>query len=296
MLGAAAGRLASRLDGLPPPSLFVLGAVSQYVGSALAVLLFASVPAAGVAWLRVVAAAAVLTAWRRPWRTPWSLTRLRLVAAFGLTLALMNVCFYLAIDRLPLGTAVAIEFCGPIAVAALGSRTKRDAAALVLAALGVLALTDVHLAGNPEGLALAAAAGVLWAGYVVLGHRLAADARVSSQDGLALGMAIGAVVLAPPLAPSAVPAFESPPLLAACVAVGIAASVVPYALEQVAMRRLPRARFALLLALLPATAAIVGAIVLGQVPALLEAAGIALIVVAASLRSHSEDAPRDSLP
>jgi len=287
---ATGARIASRLDRLPPPSMFVLGAVSQYVGSALAVLLFASVPAAGVAWLRVVASAGVLLAWRRPWRTRWPAARLRLVAAFGLTLAGMNVAFYLAIDRLPLGTAVAIEFCGPIVVAALGSRTRRDAAALLLATLGVLALADVHLAGSPEGLALAAGAGVLWAGYVVIGHRLAEDNSVSSQDGLALGMAIGAVALAPALVPSAVPAFESPPLLAACIAVGIASSVVPYALEQVAMRRLPRARFALLLALLPATAAIVGAIILGQIPGLLEAAGIALVVAAASVRSHSEAA------
>jgi inner membrane transporter RhtA len=281
-------RIATLPQRLPPPSLFVTGAISQYVGSALAVLLFASVPAAGVAWLRVLASAGVLVAWRRPWRTPWTAARLRLVAAFGLALALMNLCFYEAIDRLPLGTAVAIEFCGPIAVAALGSRTRRDVAALVLAFAGVLALTDVHLAGSPGGLALAAGAGVLWAGYVVLGHRVAADSESAPQDGLALGMAIGAVTLAPALVPSAVPAFESPPLLAACLGVGIMASVVPYALEQVAMRRLPRARFALLLALLPATAAIVGAIVLGQVPGVLEATGIALIVAAASLRSHTD--------
>ncbi|MEY2512967.1 MAG: inner rane transporter RhtA, partial [bacterium] len=179
-----------------------------------------------------------------------------------------------------------------IAVAALGSRTRRDFLALGLAVAGVLALTDVHIAGSPEGLALAAGAGVLWAGYVVLGHRLAADARAdiasSSQDGLALGMAIGAVALAPALIPSAMPAFEAPLLLAACLAVGIASSVVPYGLEQVAMRRLPRARFALLLALLPATAAIVGAVILGQIPGLLEAAGIALIVAAASLRTHAD--------
>jgi inner membrane transporter RhtA len=293
MLRAAPGaRSPARLDGLPPQALFVLGAISQYVGSALAVLLFASVPAAGVAWLRVLASAAVLVAWRRPWRVEWTAARLRLVAAFGLTLAFMNLTFYEAIARLPLGTAVAIEFCGPIAVAALGSRTRRDFLALGLAVAGVLALTDVHIAGSPEGLALAAGAGVLWAGYVVLGHRLAADARIdiasSSQDGLALGMAIGAVALAPALIPSAMPAFEAPLLLAACLAVGIASSVVPYGLEQVAMRRLPRARFALLLALLPATAAIVGAVILGQIPGLLEAAGIALIVAAASLRTHAD--------
>jgi inner membrane transporter RhtA len=273
---------------LPAHWLFVLGAISQYVGAALAVLLFASVPAAGVAWLRVVAAAALLVAWRRPWSTRWTGPRLRLVSAFGLALALMNLCFYLAIDRLPLGTAVAIEFCGPIAVAALGSRTRRDAAALALGAAGVLALADVHVAGSPGGFAFAAAAGALWAAYIVLGHRLAADARIRPQDGLALGMAIGALGLAPVLVSSAVPALSSPSLLAACLLVGVASSVVPYALEQIAMRRLPRARFALLLALLPATAAIVGAAVLGQVPGLVEAGGVTLVALAASLRSHAE--------
>jgi inner membrane transporter RhtA len=279
---------AATLDRLPPQALFVLGAISQYVGAALAVLLFASVPAAGVAWLRVVAAAAVLVAWRRPWRTRWTAERLARVAAFGTALALMNLTFYLAIDRLPLGTAVAIEFCGPIAVAALGSRTRRDLAALALAVAGVVALADVHIAGSPVGFALAAGAGVFWAGYIVLGHRVAADSQIRPQDGLALAMAIGAVGLAPALVGSAVPALVSPALLAACLAVGVASSVVPYGLEQIAMRRLPRARFALLLALLPATAAIVGAIVLGQVPGLVEAAGIALVVLAASLRTHAD--------
>jgi inner membrane transporter RhtA len=284
----AAPPAAATLDRLPPQALFVLGAVSQYVGAALAVLLFASVPAAGVAWLRVVAAAVVLVSWRRPWHTSWSGPRLRLVAAFGLVLALMNLCFYLAIDRLPLGTAVAIEFCGPISVAALGSRTPRDFAALALGAAGVIALADVHIAGSPGGFALAAGAGVFWAAYIVLGHRVAADRGIRAQDGLALAMAIGAAGVAPALVVSAVPALVDPLLLAACLAVGVASSVVPYGLEQVAMRRLPRARFALLLALLPATAAIIGAAILGQVPGLLEAIGIGLVVIAASLRTHAD--------
>jgi len=275
-------------DRLPPQALFVLGGISQYVGAALAVLLFASVPAAGVAWLRVVAAAAVLVAWRRPWQTRWTAQRLSLTAAFGIALALMNLTFYLAIDRLPLGTAVAIEFIGPIAVAALGSRTRRDGAALVLATAGVLALADVHLTGSPGGFALALAAGACWAAYIVLGHRVAADPGLRPRDGLALAMAIGAVLLAPALVTSAVPALVNPLLLAACLAVGVASSVVPYALEQIAMKRLPRARFALLLALLPATATVVGALILGQVPGLLESAGIALVVAAASLRSHAD--------
>jgi inner membrane transporter RhtA len=271
---------------VPPQALFVTGAVSQYVGSALAVLLFASVPAAGVAWLRVVSAAVALVAWRRPWRSTWTRPRVLLVAAFGFTLGLMNWTFYEAIDRLPLGTAVAIEFAGPIAVAALGSRTRRDFGALALAVVGVLALADVHLSGEPAGVAFAMAAGVLWATYVILGHRVALEPGIRPQDGLAMAMAIGAVGLAPAFVVPAAPALVDPLLLAACLGVGLMASVVPYGLEQVAMTRLPRARFALLLSLLPATAAVVGAIVLGQIPGVVEAAGIALVVAAASVRSH----------
>lgn len=273
---------------VPPQLLFALGAVSQYVGSAFAVLLFDVVPAAGVAWLRVVAAAGALAAWRRPWHSRWSRRSLALAAAFGVVLALMNLAFYLSIDRLPLGSAVAIEFVGPIAVAALGSRTRRDAAALALATLGVVLLADVHVSGSPAGVALALAAGACWAGYIVLGHRVAADPALRPQDGLAVGMIAGALVLAPALVPSATPALTDPAKLAACLLVGLMASVVPYALEQVAMSRLPRARFALLLSLLPATAAVVGAVVLGQLPGPLEAVGIALVMVASALRSHSE--------
>ena len=284
----ALGGAGTRLRRLPPHSLFVLGALCQYVGSALAVLLFAVVPATGVVWLRVAAAAVALVAWRRPWRTPWTSSRLALVAAFGAVTALMNLCFYLAIERLPLGTTVAIEFVGPILVAAVGSRSRRDGLALALAALGVVALADVHLAGEPIGVALALLTGGLWALYIVLGHRTAADPGIRPQDGLALGMAIGALALAPALAPSAAPALRDPALLLGCVGVGLAASVVPYALEQVVMARLPRARFALLLALLPATAAVVGAVVLGQLPGPVEAAGIALVVAASSLRSHGD--------
>src|SRR3954452_19934459 len=250
--------LASARPRLPAQALFICGAVSQYAGAALAVLLFDRVPASGVAWLRVVSAAVALVAWRRPWRSTWNARRLALVAAFGCVLGLMNLTFYLAIDRLPLGTAVAIEFAGPIAVAALGSRTRRDAAALVLAVVGVLALADVHLEGSAGGgdVALALDAGVLWAIYIVLGHRVAADAGIRPQDGLAAGMAVGAVLLAAPLAGEAAPALDAAWLLGLCLLVGVASSVVPYGFEQMAMRRLPRARFALLLALLPATAGI----------------------------------------
>jgi inner membrane transporter RhtA len=278
----AAGTLAR----VPPQGLFVLGALAQYVGSSFAVLLFAVVPASGVAWLRVLTAGVALGIWRRPWGTRWSARRLGLAGAFGLTLTAMNLCFYLAIDRLPLGTAVAIEFWGPIAVATLGSRSRRDAVALALAVAGVLLLADIHLAGTPAGVAFAVAAGGLWAVYVVLGHRIAADPGLRPRDGLAAGMAIGALAFAPFLAAGAGPAFASPWRLAACVVVGLLSSVVPYALEQLAMVRLPRARFALLLSLLPATAAVVGAVILEQLPSALEVAGIGLVVAASAVRSH----------
>src|SRR3954451_4022702 len=219
--------LAAAPPRLPAQALFICGAVSQYAGSALAVLLFDRVPASGVAWLRIVSAAVALVAWRRPWRSTWNARRLALVAAFGCVLGLMNLTFYLSIDRLPLGTAVAIEFAGPIAVAALGSRTRRDALALVLAVAGVLLLADVHLAGSPDGIALALAAGGFWSLYIVLGHRVASDASIRPHDGLALGMAIGALVTAPVLVPSAVPALVTPPLLAACLSGGVASSVGP---------------------------------------------------------------------
>jgi inner membrane transporter RhtA len=276
------------LAGVPPQGLFVLGALAQYIGSSFAVLLFAVVPASGVAWLRVLTAAGALAVWRRPWQTQWSARRLALVAAFGLTLTAMNLCFYLAIDRLPLGTAVALEFWGPIAVATLGSRSRRDAGALVLAVAGVLLLADVHIAGTPAGVAFAVAAGGFWAAYVVLGHRVAAEPGMRPRDGLAAGMAIGALAFAPFLAGGAGPALAAPWRLAACVAVGLLSSVIPYALEQLAMVRLPRARFALLLSLLPATAAVVGAVILGQLPGALEVVGIALVVAASALRSHTE--------
>jgi inner membrane transporter RhtA len=280
------GRFAGPSPGarIPPQGLFVLGALAQYVGSSLAVLLFAVVPASGVAWLRVVASAAALAAWRRPWRARWSAARLGLAAAFGVTLAAMNLCFYLAIDRLPLGTAVAIEFWGPIAVAAAGSRSRRDAVALALAVAGVLLLADVHLAGTPAGVAFATAAGGLWALYVVLGHRVAAERALRPRDGLAAGMAIGALAFAPFLLPSALPAFASAWRLLLCLAVGVLSSVIPYGLEQLALTRLPRAGFALLLALLPATAAVVGAVVLGQLPGPLEVLGIGLVIAAAACR------------
>ncbi|HEY4278872.1 MAG TPA: EamA family transporter [Conexibacter sp.] len=277
---------------VPPQLLFVTGALTQYAGAGLAVLLFDRVPVLGVAWLRVLTAAVVLCAWAKPWRLPagahWSWERVRLIAGFGIALSAMNACFYLAIDRLPLGTTVALEFVGPIAVTALGSRTRRDLLALLVAGGGVVLLADAQISGSALGVALGLGAGGLWAVYIVLGHRIAADSAFSARRGLAAAMAIGALALAPFAAPGSASALLSPLAVAACVGVGLASSVIPYALDQVAMARLPRARFALLLALLPATATLAGLAVLGQVPTVAEAFGIALVVGATALGSHAD--------
>lgn len=262
-----------------PELLFIAAAVSQYLGAALAVLLFDRVPAAGVALLRVVSAAVVLLAWRRPrlreGREDWVW-----IVPFGLALALMNLSFYLAIARIPVGTAVAIEFAGPIAVAAFGSRRRRDWVALAIGTAGVLLVADARLTHHGAGVALALLAGVFWAGYIVAGHRVA---KAGGVDALALAMLVGAIAIAPFTAGKTGPAFADPLLLAAVVGVGLLSSVVPYAIDQVTLRRLPRHRFALMLAVLPATAAVVGSIVLGQLPTLGELAGILLVTVAIRL-------------
>ena len=160
---------------LPPQGYFVGSAVFHYLGPAFAVLLFAHVGVLGVAWLRIATAALLFAAWRRPWR--WyaglALPERRTVVALGVTLAVMNVCFYLAIDRLALGTVAAIEFLGPTVVAAAGMRTRRNQLALLLVVLGVYLVTGVRLHGQPIGFAFAFANAALFEVYVVLGHRVA---------------------------------------------------------------------------------------------------------------------------
>ncbi len=269
-----------RSDRLPPHAYFVGSAVFHYLGPAFAVLLFARLDVLGVAWLRIAAAAAVFALWRRPWRL-FARVDERSRATFiawGAVLAVMNVCFYLAIDRLPLGTVAAIEFLPVIALAALGTRTWRNAAALVLAVGGVYLLTDVRLEGEPLGVALALANALLFAAYIVLGHRVAQGERVSGIDGLAASMLIALVVVTPLGGWEALPAFTDPVALAAGIGVGIASSVIPYVCDQLAMARLARSTYAVLVSLLPATATVIGIVVLGQVPTAIEVAGIALVV------------------
>jgi len=270
-------------------ALFVVSAVSQYAGASLAVRAFAGMPPAGVAWIRVLTGAAVLCAWRRPWRALRGQPRsgLLLVAAFGVALAAMNLSFYLAIARLPLGTAVAIEFIGPVLVAALAVRGARNLAALVVAVAGVAVLSRISLSGSAAGVAFAITAGLLWALYIVLAHRVAR--RGLGNTGLAAAMVVGAVAIAPVAAPPALESAGHGAVVLLAVAVGLLSSVLPYALDQVLLRRLSRGAFALLLSLLPATAALTGFVLLRQVPGPLELLGIGLVVVAVTLRTPEVD-------
>jgi inner membrane transporter RhtA len=265
---------------LPPHAFFLISAVFHYLGPAFAVLLFARVDVPGVAWLRIASAAAVFAAWRRPWRAfarvPWS--RRGLLIALGVVLAAMNLCFYLAIARLPLGTVGAIEFLGPIVLAAVGARTPRNLLALGLAVAGVWLLTDVRLAGEPLGFVFAFANCALFMLYVVLGHRIARDGGGAGIDRLGAAMLVALLAITPVGLPGAIATLTQPPLLMAGIGVGICSSVIPYVCDQLAMARLPRATFALLLALLPACAAAIGFVVLRQLPTPAEVAAVALIV------------------
>jgi inner membrane transporter RhtA len=280
-------------DRLPPHLYFVVSAVFHYLGPAFAVLLFARVEVLGVAWLRIASAALIFALWRAPMRTLRSLDRSgrRLICAWGGVLALMNCCFYLAIDRLPLGTVAAIEFLPVIVLAALGVRTPRNVAALAVAVPGVYLLTDVQLQANPLGVAFATANAVLFAAYIVLGHRVSRLRARGGISGLAAAMAVAALVATPIGGWEAVPALASPAVLAAGIGVGIASSVIPYVTDQLAMARLERATYALLVSLLPATATVIGVIVLGQIPTPAEAAGVALVVAGVAIHREPRDEP-----
>jgi len=273
------------IDRLPPHAYFVISAVFHYLGPALAVLLFARIDVLGVAWLRIVTAAVLFAVWRHPWRVWRELGRgtRRVLLGWGTVLAVMNSCFYIAIDRLPLGTVAAIEFVPVIALAALSARTVRNGVALLLAVPGVYLLTDIRLAAEPVGLAFAAMNAVLFALYIVLGHRVAHSDLIRGIDGLALAMLIATVVAFPIGIWDAGPAFLDPVALAAAIGVGVCSSVVPYVCDQLAMARLTRATYALMVSLLPATATVIGVVVLTQVPTPVETIGVVLVIAGVAI-------------
>ena len=285
---------------MPPQAFFGVSAVFHYLGPSLAVLLFARLDVLGVAWLRVASAAAVFALWRRPWRLAGRLSPggRRTLLGLGVVLALMNSVFYLAVARLPLATVGAIEFLGTVILAAAGARTVRNAGALALTTAGVVTITAIRLTGQPLGFAFAFANCALFMLYVVLGHRIAnagpagpdGTGRPGGIDRLGAAMLIAAIAATPWGLGGALPAFGHPVLLLAGAGVGVCSSVIPYVTDQLAMARLPRATFSLMLALLPAFAVVIGAVVLRQFPTVRDLAGITLVVLGVAI--HQERSER----
>jgi inner membrane transporter RhtA len=259
-------------------ALVIAAVTSLQFGAGFAVTLFDELGPAGAAFLRLAIAAVVLVALWRPRVRGHPGRDLRLAAAFGVTLGLMNLCIYEAMDRIPLGVAVTIEFWGPLAVAVAGSRRPLDLLWVVLAATGIVLLADPGGGSlDAAGIAFALAAGGLWAGYIVLSAR---TGRVfPGGSGLAVAMVFGALVTLPV---GVGPELLAPEMLAAGAVVALASSVIPYSLELEALRRLPKRVFGVLMSLEPAVAALAGLIVLGQALGGRQWAAIALVVVASA--------------
>ena len=279
-----------------PEALFAIAGISQYTGAVVAVNLFEEIRPATVAWLRVTSAALLLMAvsWRQV-RARWTRAELQSAAFFGIATAFMNLFFYLALDRLPLGKSVVIEFIGPIAVAAAYTRSARNSAALTLAAIGVATLSGVEVGGEPWGIVFIFAASALWAVYIILGRRVAHLDR--GMAGLGVGLAIGSLTILPLGVAGSGEVFGDIRLLLMCVAVGALSSAVGYGIDQVVLRRIPVRRFAVLLALLPVSAMILGYVALDQAPSALDLLGAALVIAGVLIQEREELAPTlDEVP
>jgi inner membrane transporter RhtA len=250
---------------IPPPQLLLLGSIaSVQFGSAFADKLFAQAGPGGVVLLRLALSAAILLAISRPRLRGRTRADLGAAIAFGLVLGGMNWSFYEALDRLPLGVAVTIEFLGPLGVAVAGSRRLLDAVWVVLAAggVGLLALRGDNHDIDPAGIALALLAGACWAGYILLSKRVGAS--FAALDGLAIALAVGTLLVLPAGIAQGGTALLHPGVLAGGLAVALLSSLIPYSLEIVALRRLKASTFGLLMSLEPAFAALAGVIVLSQ--------------------------------
>ena len=267
---------------MPPELLFVVSGISQYTGASIAVHLFDELSPGLLP--RLVPAMRGLTGETRP----WTRRDLRSAAVFGLATAAMNYFFYLAIERLPLGKSVVIEFLGPISVAAVFTRTRRNTAALVLAGAGVAILSGVEIGGDPLGVLFILGAALFWAIYIVLGRRVAALDR--GLDGLGVGLLIGSVALIPFGLTDIGEVVTSPRLLVLCALVGVFSSAVGYSIDQIVLRRIPVRRFSLLMALLPVTAMVIGLIALEQVPTVADIVGAVMVISGVLIQD------RDTLP
>jgi inner membrane transporter RhtA len=278
-------------------ALLVLGScTSLQAGAALATRLFPVTGAPGATLLRLALASAVLLSAARPRVRAWRRSQWRAVGLYGISLAGTNGFFYAALARLPLGTAVTIQFLGPLTLAAVLSRRGRDAGWVLLAVTGVLTLflADQHdgAAGHsldPVGVAFALASAAFWALYIVAGSR--ASAAVPGRGGLAVAMTVGTLVLLPFGAIGAGHVAGRPHLLLIALGTAVLASVVPYTLELAALRRAPRRVFGILLSLEPAVAALAGWILLGQRTAPAAIAAIALVILASAGAALSAKSP-----
>ena len=278
-----------------PPTLLVLGAVaSVQFGGAFAKTLFDEVGPGGTVFLRVLFAAAVLAAVWRPALGARSRADWRLVVAFGLALVAMNLSFYEALERIPLGIAVTFEFVGPLGVAIAGSRRPLDLVWVVLAAAGIVLLSDFGTADlDTLGVALALLAGGFWAAYIVLAARV--GRAYEGGRGLALAMGAGALMLAPVGVADGGAELLAPGVLAIGFAVAILSSAIPYTLEMEALRRMPQGVFGVLMSLEPAMAALAGFIVLDEGLAARELVAIVLVVAAsAGAATGAKVPPRDA--
>jgi len=274
-----------------PEALFLASAIAQYIGALIAIGLFASVAPQTVAWFRAIGAAIALLIISPGFWRGWSARQLRAAAVFGLATAAMNLFFYLAIARIDLGKSVAIEFIGPILVAAWLTRSRRNAAALGIAALGVVILGGTEIGDNPWGLVFILAASAMWAIYIVVGATVARLDR--NMAGLGVGLGIGAMVMTPIGAPGSGPVWLTPSLLIAALATGVFSNAIGYGIDQVVMRKIPIRRFSVMLALLPVTAVIMGWIWLGQRPIPVEWLGIALVLAGLVIQQREVLSARD---
>jgi inner membrane transporter RhtA len=260
----------------------VMGAIaSVQLGAAIATTLFDELGPAGAVLLRTgFAAVALLLLWRPEIRGKAS-GQLRDAVLYGLTLAAMNLSFYAALDRIPLGIAVTLEFTGPFAVAVAGSRRPSDLLWVALAAAGIVLLSPgVHGSLDMTGALLALVAGACWATYIVLAARVGRAFR--GAQGLTLAMVVATVVLLPSGIIVGGSDLGDPGLLASGLAVALLSSAIPYAIELEALRRLPKGTFGVLMSLEPAVAALVGLVALGQDLSAEEVVAIALVVAASA--------------
>jgi inner membrane transporter RhtA len=266
---------------VPPVPMVLTASLSVQFGAAIGATLFDTLGPGGASLLRQAFAAAILLALWRPRVRSYPASALRLAGVFGVALGVMNLCFYEALDRIPLGVCVTIEFIGPVAVAVLFSRRALDLVWVALAVVGIVLLADPFGAGglDPVGLAFILAAAACWAVYIVLAQR--AGRVFDGSTGLALAAGVAWLMpLVPGLTETSAGELLAPAALATGLAVALLSSVIPYTLETESLRRLPANVFGVLMSLEPAVAALAGFVVLGQRLSARDLAAIGLVICA----------------